>query len=445
MLNPFNSKLSFPLLILLCSVAGFTYTITLKEYIIAICCGVLVLLSLHRLYVQYNKFNQNIFLLLNALDNGDYTFRFSEHKKKKREKELNQILNRISGIVLQARTEAIENERFLSLVVESVPTGIVILDNQNNVHTVNQAALHLLSLPVFTHLNQLTKINPDLPKELIDLKVGMPIQINVSNERESLLVSINMSSIQSSKGMLKVYTLNNIGNELEAKEMESWIRLIRVMTHEIMNSIAPISSLSETLLSVYHSQECVSTNNSLYKNTVEAFETIHSTTKGLLVFVESYRRFSAIPKPEFRIVNLCSLIERVLLLESSNFKKNTIKVSLSCPEGEFILGIDEGQITQVLVNILRNAEQALVQKEDPCIEIRLSQFEGKNIIVDISNNGDPIDERVVPNIFIPFFTTKTSGSGIGLSLSRYIMRLHGGNLKHHTTPEGKTVFSLIFN
>ncbi|MEN6619886.1 MAG: ATP-binding protein [Rikenellaceae bacterium] len=403
------------------------------------CLSVLIILfSLKGLYNHYRKFNQNILFLLNALDNGDYSFHFTEAKLSKREKELNQMLNRIKEILTKARKEVIENENFLSLIIESISTGIIILDEKNNVKSVNQAAVQLLGLHVFTHIKQLSTIDETFPELFEKLQPGSNTQIKISNEREERQISLQLSKIVLKRGLMKVIALNNIGNELEAKEMESWIRLIRVMTHEIMNSIAPITSLSETLL---FSHKQANADNSLNKNTIEALETINVTAKGLISFVDSYRKFTGIPKPQFINFELIPLVEKVIHLESGQIKSKCIEIQLIC-DSPVTLNADYTQIKQVLINLIKNAIEAIEPFNQGKIKIKISAKDNKPQI-DICNNGKPIPKNIEPNIFIPFFTTKDSGTGIGLSMSRYIMRLHGGNLKHHTSEEG-TVFSMAF-
>ena len=442
MFKSIEYKLIVFVLLLILSVAATTYLIILQQYVYVGVFVLLMLYSLKSLYGHYKKFNQNILFLLNALDNGDYSFHFTEAKSSKREKELNQMMNRIKDILTRARKEVIENEKFLSLIIESVSTGIIILDPNNNVHATNHATNQLLGLPVFTHLNQLKSIDESLPQLFKNLEVKDNTQIKIANEREEIQISLNVSKITLKKGTMKVITLNNIGNELEAKEMESWIRLIRVMTHEIMNSIAPITSLTETLLFSYKMQSVEASDDSLRRNTVDALETISSTAKGLITFVDSYRKFTGVPTPQFRKFELVPLLEKVLYLESSNMEEKGIESSIIYTNKHIELNADEGQITQILVNIIKNAVEA-INNSNGKIEIRVSESENK-VAIDIYNNGDPIPSEIAAHIFIPFFTTKDYGTGIGLSVSRYIMRLHGGNLKHHTSNEW-TVFSLIFN
>ncbi|WP_165042312.1 PAS domain-containing sensor histidine kinase [Dysgonomonas sp. ZJ709] len=428
--------------LLIVSVATTTALIVSGAYIYSSLFILLSLFSLKSLQNHYKKFNQNIVFLLNALDNGDYSFNFAESKISKREKELNQMLNRIKEILSRARTEIIENEKFLSLIIESVSTGIILLDERNNIRSVNNATNKLLGLPVFTHLNQLATVDETFPELFKKLDTNDNIQIKISNEREEIQISLQVSKITSKKGEIRIITLNNIGNELEAKEMESWIRLIRVMTHEIMNSIAPITSLTETLLFSYKTHQAELSNESLRANTIDALETISSTAKGLASFVDSYRKFTGVSKPQFNQVELIPLLDRVIFLESSEIERKKIDIQVIPHSGDYILNADESQITQILVNLIKNAIEAIGEREGGKILIKITDTDHK-IRIDISNNGEPIPHDITPHIFIPFFTTKETGTGIGLSVSRYIMRLHGGNLKHHTSDQW-TVFSMVF-
>jgi len=443
MFNSIRYKLTLFICLLMLSVAAFTYCLIVKQYSLAIISAILVLTSLNSLHLHYKKFNSNILFLLNALDNGDYSFHFSESKLSSREKELNTMLNRIKEILTNARKEVIENEKFLSLIIESVSTGIIIMDDFGHVQTVNQSALQVLGLPVFTHINQLSNVNETFPELFRDLRVGDNSRIAVSNEREEMQVSLSLSEIVIKRGRMKVITLNNIGNELEAKEMESWIRLIRVMTHEIMNSIAPITSLSETLLTLHKSPENDSQEEDLRLNTIEAFETIHSTAKGLLSFVDSYRKFTAIPKPNIRSFEVKPFIDKILHLEEKCINEKNIQVEL-LETGEHTEWLaDEKLIAQVLVNLVKNAVEAITDSETRKIRISTTRQPDGKVQVEVSNTGNPISKEVLPHIFIPFFTTKDAGTGIGLSISRYIMRLHGGKLTHTTSTEGWTVFTVI--
>ncbi|WP_298647724.1 ATP-binding protein [uncultured Proteiniphilum sp.] len=439
MFKSIEYKLYLYMILLIAAVVISTYFAIQTEYAYMVLSILLVIFLLHNMRRSYNQFNKNIIFLLNALDNGDYSFNFAETKLSRREKELNQMMNRIKDILSRARKEVIENEKFLGIIMESVSTGIIIVNEANVVVQINRTVNQLLGLPVFTHINQLANIDRSFPDLFRNLEASDTKTIKIANEREEMQLSLRASQIILQGRKLKIITLNNIGSELDYKEMDSWIRLIRVMTHEIMNSIAPVTSLTDTLLSAFRKDEPYQ-EDSLLQNTVEALQTINSTAKGLISFVNSYRRFTGIPKPRLNPVSLQSVIERAIVLEAVVLEEKGIPVTLHLPAEPTVRLLDESQIMQVLLNLLKNAAEAISGEEG---QIRIELTEEKEIYLDICNNGQPISEDVLPNIFVPFFTTKHSGTGIGLSVSRYIMRLHGGTLTHFTK-EGWTVFRMAF-
>ena len=442
MFKSIQYKLNIYTTLLVLSVGGTTLAFVYQKYFFAVPGIVAVLFCLSGLDKCYKQYNRNVNFLLNALENGDYAFHFSETKLSVREKEMNLMMNRIKEILAYARKEVIENENFLSVILESVSTGIVIIDDRGIVQRVNQAALSLFGLSVFSHVNQLHNVNETYPALFRQLKAGDRIQISLMNEREELPISLRVSQIRLKRGMMRILTLNNIDSELESKEMESWIRLIRVMTHEIMNSIAPITSLSETMQFLYQSGSDDSVE--LRQNTLDAFETIHTTAKGLLSFVESYRKFTAVPKPKKRKFIVNTLVEKAVKLHESALAEKNIELQILLPESLLVYA-DENLIAQVLINLLKNAIEAIEANTGGKIIISGDiNSEGK-IYLNVANTGKPIPSDVLPHIFVPFFTTKPSGSGIGLSVSRYIMRLHGGKLHHFVSSDGMTVFQLVMD
>ncbi len=432
-------------LLLVVATAGTTWLFVAGKMFWGLAAVCVVLWLLGRLSQEYKKFNSNIIFLLNALENGDYSFSFAERaaSTSREKRDVNSILNVIKEILVKARQEEIENEKFLSLIVAAIPVGIVIVDERDFVRVANDAALRLLGLHVFTHVKQLKMVDESVLQTFRELAPGRRATIRVVDEREERLISMGMSRIRVKRGSLRVVSMHNISGELEEREMESWIKLIRVMTHEIMNSIAPITSLSETMLLGWKGAEDVELEK-LRRNTVEAFGTITSTARGLLSFVESYRRFTGIPKPDRRPVALVPFVEKILSLEAAILNERGIKVTTRFDDPGITVDADEGQIGQVLVNLLKNAAEAIApERSDGKIEVRVWSDDDA-VHLEVANNGVPVPEDVLPQIFVPFFTTKSTGTGIGLSVSRYIMRLHGGNLKHHAE-DGLTIFSMVFS
>lgn len=389
-----------------------------------------VLVLLIALLRTRQRAHDNVELLLGALKNGDYSFRFVENSRRRR--DVNAMLNDIKVILARAREGEIRREQFLSIIVAAVPTGIVVVDGRGFVRAANDAALRMLGLPVFTHLRQLP---PELRRDFEALAEGRRATVRVVDEREQRQVSLGLTEVDG----LRVVTMQNIAGELEEREMESWVKLIRVMTHEIMNSVAPITSLSEAMAeqwggaenSVQTAQTAVKTAPAadLRRNTIEAFDTIAHTARGLQHFVAGYRSFSGIPKPNLQLTPLVPLAERVGGLHGA-------RVVVA---EDVAAAIDAGQIEQVLTNLLKNAAEAGSRD----IEIRVGMSASGAVAVSVSNDGAPLSDDVLPHIFVPFFTTKPDGTGVGLSVSRHIMRLHGGNLTHRRAA-GRTIFTLEF-
>lgn len=440
MFKSIDYKLYLYLILLIITVSLSVFFILSKAYIYGILAAFFVLFCIFKLHSNYKKYNKNILFLLNALDNGDYSFHFTEAKLSQREKELNQMMNRIKDILSKAKQEVIEKEKFLSVIIENIDVGIIILDNKNNVRNANKATLRLLGLPVFTHLNQLGNIDPRFPELFKNLKIkNENEQIKIIRERDVVQISLSISEIKIQNEQLRIIALNNIANELEKEEVESWIKLIRVMTHEIMNSISPITSLSEMLITMHEQEEEI--NSEQLK---DSLTTINSTAKGLASFVESYRQFSGVSQPNLRSIKLYSFIESIINLEKAEIEAHNISITILSDNNDIQVLGDETQLTRVLLNLLKNAIEALDETANKVIKIKIDSQNSSKVKISISNNGTPIPENIIENIFIPFFTTKTTGSGIGLSVSRYIIRLHEGNLTHFYE-NGWTTFSLTLN
>jgi nitrogen fixation/metabolism regulation signal transduction histidine kinase len=449
MFKTIESRLRIFTVLLVVAVAGATWLFVAGRITFGLLAVCVVVWLFNRLLTDYQKFNKSIIFLLNALENGDYSFGFSEAEVSRERRDVNAILNVIKDILVKARQQEIENEKFLSVIVAAIPVGIVIVDERDFVKVANDAALKLLGLHVFTHVRQLAMVDESVLHTFRALTAGQKTTVRIADEREERLVNLGMSKIRVKRGELRVVSMHNIAGELEEREMESWIKLIRVMTHEIMNSIAPITSLSETMLEAWSAAPSVargdvSTPDKLRQNTVESFETITSTARGLLSFVESYRRFTGIPKPELREVALAPLVEKMINLSLPTLRGREIEIATRFDDRSLTVMADEGQISQVLGNLLKNAVEAIPDGQSGGrIEVRVSKNDDGEVRLDVVNNGTPIPAEVLPHIFVPFFTTKSTGTGIGLSVSRYIMRLHGGNLKHHAEG-GLTSFSMVF-
>ena len=440
MFKSIDYKLRFCLLALILTALAIPLLLIYHYFIAAGFSLLLLLVLIYQLHQLYNKLTKNVVFLFQAIENGDYSFKFQEDSGSLRERELHRAMNHIKEILAQTKKDIVEQERFFSIVIEQVSTGILILDAKQQIQTVNQAAKQLLGLPILTHLNQLQHIQPELPQLLRDLEPKQaPTQITLTTERGDLQLSLKANRIRLQRGSIKIIIINNINSELDTKEMDSWMNLIRVMTHEIMNSIAPISSLADSLLLQ------IKSSNTAHKQEdellQEGLETIYSTTKELLQFVQTYRQFTRIPAPQPSSFDLTALLKHAIQLTRENPLAQAVAFDLAQTSPTNLVA-DRSHVLQVLLNLLKNAVEATAGTAHPQVTIRLEQSEHYQV-VHIQNYGPPIPPEVVSQIFIPFFTTKEQGSGIGLSISRYMMRMHGGAISLQSKGE-ETTFSLYF-
>ena len=399
-----------------------------------------------------NTTNRKLTYFFSALENDDYTIRFVENEGMQSERLLNHILNRIKSIIQNTRIEIQQKERYYELILNSISSGVIALDDNGFVLQLNRFALKLIDLEVFTHVSQLSRIDANLMGLFAHCRPGDKLQTRLSNERGTVNLSIRVSDITIRQEHFRILALNDINNELDEKEIDSWIRLTRVLTHEIMNSVTPITSLSDTLLTLIQGSEELKTKSesiSSYKETADeirnGLHTISTTGKGLLSFVENYRRFTRIPKPEPSLFYVKGFINRMVELARHQYPDSHITFHSHITPDDLILYADENLISQVLINLLKNAIQAIEAAEIPEGIITLHAYcnENEAVLIEVSNNGPAIPPEVAEHIFIPFFTTKEGGSGIGLSISRQIMRLSGGSLSLH--PGKETMFVLKFN
>ena len=387
-----------------------------------------------RLVLLSDKRNaQKVAFMFDAIDNSDYAFRYATRGRSSNDKLVSESLNRITQILFQAKADAAQKEKYYELIMNCVNTGIIVLDDNGVIYQTNNEALRLLGLAVFTNVRQLARIDENLKTVIQNIQPGDKHQISFTNERGNVHLSIRVSEMTLQDKHVRILAINDINSELDDKEIDSWIRLTRVLTHEIMNSVTPITSLCDTLLSMSEDKD---------EEISHGLQTISTTGKGLLSFVESYRQFTRIPAPEPSLFYVKAFIERMIELARHQNPCDTICFHTEISPADLILYADENLIAQVVINLLKNAIQAIGSQPDGRIELRAYCNDMEEIWIEIKNNGPEIPSEIAEHIFIPFFTTKENGSGIGLSISRQIMRLSGGSLT--LLREKETTFILKF-
>lgn len=385
----------------------------------------------------YKRNAQKVAFMFDAIDNSDYAFQYATRGRSSNDKLVSASLNRITQILFQAKAEAIQKEKYYELIMNSVNTGIIVLDDTGNIYQTNNEALRLLGLSVFTHVKQLSRIDDSLQTIIANIRPGDKHQISFVNERGTVNLSIRVSEMTLQEKHVRILAINDINSELDDKEIDSWIRLTRVLTHEIMNSVTPITSLSDTLLSIHEDADSEIRNG---------LEVISTTGKSLISFVESYRKFTHIPTPEPSLFYVQKFAERMVNLARHHNNFPNITINIGIEPADLIVYADENLITQVVLNLLKNAMQAIGSEQpDGCIELKAYCNPDESVVIEVSNNGPTIPPEEAEHIFVPFFTTKEGGSGIGLSISRQIMRLSGGSIALKSNPAiKKTTFILTF-
>lgn len=373
-----------------------------------------------RLYRHYRRNIKKVSFLFDAIDNGDFSFNFPTEKRNKEDNILHQSLNRIKFFLQHTREEQMEREKYYEQILNAVDTGIMVVDSHDNILQHNQAALRLLDTDVLTHMNQ--------------VKGKLKDEHLAKHETQAMLKDKHV----------RIIALSDVSNELSNQEVDSWIKLIRVLTHEIMNTITPVTSLSETLLKELNSEELYTAKSSSAEQAKlkQGLETIHKTGTELLAFVNNYRRFTHVPQPQPALFYVEPFLERMAMLCNH-------EVEIEVTPKDLLAYADESLISHVVTNLLKNAVEAFngLQSEPTTkASIRLHAYtnEQEAVIIDVSNNAGLIPDDIASHIFIPFFTTKPEGSGIGLSLSRQIMRVSGGSLSlHQDKAQGITTFRII--
>ena len=386
-------------------------------------------------YRFYTYNHRKVAFLLDAIENHDPSVHFYEQVVDKDSSQVNVMLNRIARILHNVRQETIQREKYYELIMDFVETGIVVLDDKGTVFQKNQKALKLLGMEVLTHVRQLSRVSEHLEKAFEEAHSGQKLQVEYATERGTMHLSMRVSGITIQDKQLHIIALNDINHELDEREIDSWIRLTRVLTHEMMNSLTPVTSLSETLLSLPGAQADEELRQGL--------ETIRTTGKGLVNFVMSYRKLTRLPSPEPTLFDVHPFLLRMVQLAEHQHPCPNIRITLEAVPEDLMVFADESMLAQVMTNLLKNAIHAIGTSVEGEIRLRAYVDDQDMIHIEVSNNGPEITPEMAEQIFIPFFTTKEDGSGIGLSLSKQMMRLQGGSIALLPYKDEWTTFAIM--
>ena len=410
----------------------------------------LVLIVLAIQFVELYRFtsqtNRKLTRFLESIKYSDFISGFtSDNQLGKNFKELNEAFNEVLEAFRKARSEKEEHWQYLNTVVQQVRTGILSFDAQGDVQLINANARKFMGVTSISNLEELIDINPRLYKAIYDTEPGKSTLYKGGSD---LLLTIQATEMRMRGDIVKLVTLQNIQTELQKQELEAWQNLTRVLRHEIMNSITPISSLTSTLreILVYDLKkvnEHYELKNEGAQDLKEGLDTIESRSKGLIKFIDAYREYTSLPQPNFKVIKIRDLINKVENLMRNEIKKANIDLSISLNSDYLTIQADEEMIEQVLINLLKNAKEACSEIKNPKIEIH-GGYADEHVVIQVSDNGPGIIPEAQDKVFVPFFSTKKTGSGIGLSLSRQIMQLHNGNLSLKSVPNVRTTFTMRF-
>ncbi len=437
------------ILLIMLSLALVIWLITRPEFVVAtLVMALLIVLQIALLVRFVERTNRKLSVFFDAVRHSDFSSSFSDHGLGKSFDELNQAFNEVITEFQKTRAAKEEHFNYLQTVVQHVNSAIIVYKKDGSVNMLNNAFKRMFRVSNLRFIDELEKIDENLSELLQNIKAGESQLLKVFHDNELMQLSIRATEFRMQSDDYVLVSMQNIHTELEAKEMDSWQKLIRVLTHEIMNSITPIVSLSSTVKGLLINEEQGKLNQEIDEDDVDsalsALSTIERRSQGLLNFVQVYRNLTRIPKPSFRHFDISELFSNVEQLLLPKIRERQIECVCRVVPPGLKLTADPDLIEQVLINLVINSIHAVQDVEKPRIQVLATTENINHICISVSDNGHGIKPDNLEQIFVPFFTSKKEGSGIGLSLSREIMRLHKGNITVKSKPRVETRFTLHF-
>ncbi|GAB3175632.1 sensor histidine kinase [Telluribacter humicola] len=430
-------------LLILCGMGlGYLLVQEPRSWLLIWILGLITLQVGRSIYLYVTSFNRKFVHFLESVRYSDFAIKFrSDNEMGPTFRELNQQFNEVLGAFRQARAEKEANLQYLNAIVQHIGTGLISFDANGQVNLINNAALRMLGIYRLRQLSELQDTHPRLYELLSDLETGVRELYNTPNDQP---LAVQGTAIQLQGNWVRIVALQNIRTELNQKEVEAWQNLTRVLRHEIMNSLTPILSLVGTMrLIVNEDIEKSTTDQEAVGDLKEALQTLEKRSQGMMQFVNAYRDFTTLPKPNLAQVEVRELLRDVTQLLQANLTSAGIQWQVDVNPENLTIKADYDQLQQVLINLVKNALEAFSKQPNPLIELTAYLNDNQSVIIEVRDNGDGIEPEALEKIFIPFYTTKKTGSGIGLSLSRQILQQHGGQLTAHSKVDEGTVFSMI--
>ncbi|WP_026950273.1 sensor histidine kinase [Algoriphagus mannitolivorans] len=409
--------------------------------------GIVVLILAGEMIYYVNSINHKLARFLDSIRFTDFSSSFTHDSKMGGSfREVNKAFNEVMEVFKQTRAEKEEQMLFLQVIIQHINTGIISFNSEGKIGVINNAAKQLLQIPQFRDISDLGKLSTKLLKEVMDMKPGQRISFKVN---PGLHLIVQSTSLKMGGQSWTLLSFQNINAELQSNELEAWQNLTKVLRHEIMNSITPISSLVESLRTIldedsYVQQEGMLIKRDGFQDIQEGLDTIANRSKGLVNFVNAYRDYTNIPAPKKEFTPVKSLFENVLGLMKEDLKSNQIEIQVEVLPEELEVHCDPDQISMILINLIKNASESIQNQADRQITLRAIGQGDLGTQIQVEDHGPGIVSEALERIFVPFYTTKKTGSGIGLAISRQIMNLHRGSLQVISIPGERTVFTLNF-
>lgn len=444
----FRFRVAIRVIILGLTMAAFVYSLEREQMLItSILLGGVIIAELSELFRFISRTNRKLTRFLESVKYSDFVSGFSaDNKLGQSFKDLNFAFNEVLEAFRKARSEKEEHLQYLNTIVEHVSTGLMSFDEEGHVGLMNATAKKFLKVDRLRNIEELIEKQSRLYKVLFDLPPG---KSTLFRSEGDVQLAVHATELILRAKKIKLVALQNIQPELQKKELEAWQNLTRVLRHEIMNSITPIASLTSTMKDILI--EDLQERDGRYEldeETVEDLQdglgTIEGRSQGLIRFIDAYRDYTSIPLPKIKPVRIASLLDHVSQLMKIELRRARIEYACEVCDEELEINIDEELIEQVLINLLKNAIEAVEGVEKPQIQIKATIDENNVLKVTVTDNGPGIIMEAMDQIFIPFYSTKKRGSGIGLSLSRQIMQLHNGSLTVESELNKFTTFTLTF-
>lgn len=413
---------------------------------LAILLGIGITVEAVMIYFRLTRWNREVLYFFRALENDDNSMAYSSTHRNRFIDELHQHLNSLNESFREMKLSNEMREQYFSRILEQLSSGLMVVSKTGHINQINEEALRLLNLPQLTHTRALAQVYPELYGKIKVMKSLDRSEITLKERQRGLrkVIGLQMVEINLKGEDVVVVTIHDLSAGMERKEIEDWIRLIRVMSHEIMNSLAPITSISTTLKEVWadHHSQGGAPSDATIRQTLKGLDAIAEQSEGLTTFFESYRVLSRIPDPVKKEFSVCKMFEKMETLMIQYKRDPDLLIKFECNYPDLKLEADEQMITQVILNLVNNAVQAVEGVAHAEISVSAAP-QDKHIVLTITDNGEGIPSEIADEIFMPFFTTREKGTGVGLSYSRQVMAMNSGRVEFDSQP-GRTQFRLLF-